>query len=156
MDAAPQDGLEQKEKIMHSSKPEPGRDVNPFQQLDQIVRELRSPDGCPWDQRQTGKTLKKYLLEEAAELAEAIDNGDQEHIREEIGDMYFILALLARIYEEQDGVPVTDPVQKICDKMVRRHPHVFARKEGQVLSEEQLREQWERIKQEEKAAGKKK
>ncbi|CAK8719358.1 ATP diphosphatase [Candidatus Electrothrix laxa] len=152
---------------MHS-KPELGRDVNPFQQLDQIVRELRSPGGCPWDRKQTGPSLKKYLLEEAAELAKAIDNNDQNNIREEIGDMYFILALLAFVYEEQDGIPVTYPVQKICDKMVRRHPHVFARKEGQSgqsLSEEQLREQWERIKQEEKveksekaerAAGKKK
>ena len=136
---------------MHN-KPESGRDVNPFQQLDQIVRKLRSADGCPWDQQQTGETLKKYLLEEAAELAEAIDSGDQEHIREEIGDMYFILALLARIYEEKDGISVTDPVQKICAKMVRRHPHVFARTEGQSgqsLSKEQLREQWERIKEEE-------
>ena len=141
---------------MQSSKPESGRNVNPFQQLDQIVRELRSPDGCPWDQQQTGKTLKKYLLEEAVELAEAIDSNDQGHIREEIGDMYFILALLARICEEKDGISVTDPVEKICAKMVRRHPHVFARKEGQSLSEEQLREQWERIKQEEKAVGKKK
>lgn len=144
---------------MRNSKPEPERDVNPFQQLDQIVRKLRAPDGCPWDQKQTGSSLKKYLLEEAAELAEALDNGDQEHIREEIGDMYFILTLLALLYEEQDGVPATDPVQKICEKMVRRHPHVFARKEGQSgrsLSEEQLREQWERIKQEEKSTGKKK
>ncbi|WP_339133641.1 MAG: MazG nucleotide pyrophosphohydrolase domain-containing protein [Candidatus Electrothrix sp. GW3-4] len=138
------------------SKPEPGSDVNPFQRLDQIVRALRSPDGCPWDQRQTRKTLKKYLLEEAAELAEAIDKGDQEHIREEIGDMYFILALLALLSEEQDGIPAIDPVQRICDKMVRRHPHVFARQEGQSLSEQELREQWERIKQEEKIAGKKK
>ncbi|MDU9050681.1 MAG: MazG nucleotide pyrophosphohydrolase domain-containing protein [Candidatus Electrothrix sp. Rat3] len=144
---------------MHASKPEQGRDVNPFQQLDQIVRKLRAPDGCPWDEKQTGPSLKKYLLEEAMELAEAIDNSDPEHIREEIGDMYFILALLALIYEEQDGVPGTDPVWKICDKMVRRHPHVFSRKEGmsgRSLSEEQLREQWERIKQEEKSTGKKK
>jgi len=143
---------------MHS-KPELRRNVNPFQQLDQIVRKLRSPDGCPWDQKQTGPSLKKYFLEEAAELAEAIDSSNQEHIREEIGDMYFILALLALMCEEKDGVPATDPVQKICDKMVRRHPHVFARKEGQsgrFLSEEQLREQWERIKQEEKVTGKKK
>lgn len=109
---------------MHS-KPELRRNVNPFQQLDQIIRELRSPGGCPWDQKQTGPSLKKYLLEEAAELAEAIDNKDQEHIREEIGDMYFILALLALIYEEQDGVLATDPVQKICAKMVRRHPPCF-------------------------------
>jgi uncharacterized protein YabN with tetrapyrrole methylase and pyrophosphatase domain len=142
--------MAKKENRMHS-KPEPGLDVNPFQQLDQIVRVLRSPDGCPWDQRQTKKTLKRYLLEEAAELADALDAEDQEHIREEIGDMYFILSLLSLIMEEKDGLPATEPVQKICAKMLRRHPHVFPRKEGQVLSEEELREQWERIKQEEKA-----
>ncbi|MCI5209031.1 MAG: nucleotide pyrophosphohydrolase, partial [Candidatus Electrothrix sp. ATG2] len=87
---------------------------------------------------------------EATELAEAVDTGDQEHIREEIGDMYFILALLALIYEERDGIPTADPVQRVCEKMVRRHPHVFARKEGKVLSEDELREQWERIKEAEK------
>ena len=139
----------EKKKTM-LSKPESEKDVNPFQQLDQIVRVLRSSAGCPWDQQQTGKTLKKYLLEEATELAEAVDKGDQEHIREEIGDMYFILALLALIYEERDGIQTTDPIQRVCEKMVRRHPHVFARKEGEFLSEEELREQWERIKKAEK------
>jgi uncharacterized protein YabN with tetrapyrrole methylase and pyrophosphatase domain len=140
---------------MHS-KTESGKDVNPFQQLDKIVRKLRSPEGCPWDQRQTGKSLKKYLLEEANELAEAIDTGDEEHIREEIGDMYFILTMLSLIYEEKDGVSSTDAVQQICRKMVRRHPHVFEKREGQLLSEQALREQWERIKQEEKQQGRKK
>jgi uncharacterized protein YabN with tetrapyrrole methylase and pyrophosphatase domain len=96
--------------------------------------------------------MKKYLLEEATELAEALDKGDQEHIREEIGDMYFILSLLSLIAEEQDGIPAAEPVEQICAKMVRRHPHVFAREAGTSLSEEELREQWERIKQEEKAA----
>lgn len=132
------------------SKPESGGDVNPFQRLDQIVRTLRSPDGCPWDQRQTGQTMKKYLLEEAGELAEALDKGDLEHIREEIGDMYFILCLLSLIAEEMDGLPATESVEKICAKMVRRHPHVFDREDGEVLSEDALREQWEQIKQEEK------
>jgi len=139
---------------MHN-KPETAKDVNPFQQLDQIVRKLRSPDGCPWDQRQTGESLKKYLLEEAEELAEAIDAGDTRHIREEIGDMYFILTLLGRIYEEKDGVPTTGAVEQVCRKMVRRHPHVFEKKEGQQLSDQALREQWERIKQEEKQQGSK-
>ncbi|MCI5127099.1 MAG: nucleoside triphosphate pyrophosphohydrolase, partial [Candidatus Electrothrix sp. AUS3] len=78
---------------------------------------------------------------------------------EEIGDMYFILTLLALIYEEQDGIPATDPIQKICEKMVRRHPHVFEcveKRAGHVLSEQELRDQWERIKQEEKkSTGKK-
>ena len=141
------------------SKAESKQDSNPFQQLDGIVRTLRSPEGCPWDQRQTGTTLKKYLLEEASELVQAIETGEVEHIREEIGDMYFILTLLALIYEEKDGIPATDPVQKICEKMVRRHPHVFEcveKRAEHVLSEQELRDQWERIKQEEKkSTGKK-
>ncbi|MCI5115655.1 MAG: nucleotide pyrophosphohydrolase [Candidatus Electrothrix sp. AW5] len=141
------------------SKAESKQDSNLFQQLDGIVRTLRSPEGCPWDQQQTGTTLKKYLLEEASELVQAIETGEVEHIREEIGDMYFILTLLALIYEEKDGIPATDPVQKICEKMVRRHPHVFECVEtraGHVLSEQELRDQWERIKQEEKkSTGKK-
>ena len=140
---------------MEPNKSKQAGDVNPFEQLDRIVRALRGPEGCPWDQRQTGESLKKYLLEEAAELAEALETGDQEHIREEIGDMYFILALLALIYEEQDSIPTTEPVRKICAKMLRRHPHVFARKKGQDISEEALRKQWRRIKEEEKAAKKK-
>ncbi len=141
------------------SKAESKQHINPFQQLDGIVRTLRSPEGCPWDQRQTGTTLKKYLLEEASELVQAIETDEVEHIREEIGDMYFILTLLALIYEEKDGIPATDPVQKICEKMVRRHPHVFEcveKRVGHVLSEQELRDQWERIKQEEKkSTGKK-
>ena len=140
---------------MHS-KPESRKDVNPFQQLDQIVRKLRSPGGCPWDQQQTGQTMKKYLLEEATELAEALDKGDQEHIREEIGDMYFILCMLSLITEEKDGLPATESVEKICAKMVRRHPHVFEKQEGTSLSEQALREQWEQIKQQEKQQGRRK
>ena len=106
------------------SKAESKQHSNPFQQLDGIVRTLRSPEGCPWDQRQTGTTLKKYLLEEASELVQAIETGEVEHIREEIGDMYFILTLLALIYEEKDGIPATDHVQRICEKMLRRDPDV--------------------------------
>ena len=139
---------------MYSNKTKAKRDVNPFHELEQIVRTLRSPEGCPWDRRQTGKSLKKYLLEEAAELAEAVDTEDQEHIREEIGDMYFILMLLSLISEEQDSIPPADPIQKICEKMLRRHPHVFAREKGRDLSEDELRAQWKRIKRQEKAAKK--
>ncbi|WP_446010824.1 MazG nucleotide pyrophosphohydrolase domain-containing protein [Candidatus Electrothrix sp.] len=138
------------------SKPESRKDVNPFQQLDEIVRKLRSPGGCPWDQQQTGKSLKRYLLEEATELAEAIDTGDERHIREEIGDMYFILTLMGLIYEEKDGIPASNAVQQICRKMVRRHPHVFEKQEGTSLSEQALREQWEQIKQQEKQQGRRK
>jgi uncharacterized protein YabN with tetrapyrrole methylase and pyrophosphatase domain len=133
--------------------------VNPFQRLDHIVKTLRSEDGCPWDQKQTAESLKKYLLEEAAELAEAIEQRDAQHICEEAGDLYFILALLAAIFEEQDCFSTDDALNAACEKMVRRHPHVFAadpvtggggQRKNFAKTEKQLREQWEQIKKEEK------
>lgn len=123
-----------------------------FQRLEEIVRILRSKDGCPWDQKQTAASLKKYLLEEAAELAEAIDQGDPALICEEAGDLHFVLALLLTICEEQGGCSAAAALDAACEKMLRRHPHVFADQNGPKLSEAQLREQWERIKQEEKDA----
>lgn len=108
----------------------------------------------PWDRKQTPETLKKYLLEEAAELVEAIDLGDPAHICEEAGDLYFILALLATIFEEQGCFSAEDPLRGACAKMIRRHPHVFATDQGgtRETCEKRLRAQWERIKREEKAA----
>ncbi|XOF32874.1 MAG: MazG nucleotide pyrophosphohydrolase domain-containing protein [Candidatus Electrothrix sp. YB6] len=136
---------------MHHNKQE--QDVNPFQRLQQIVRTLRSDGGCPWDRKQTPQTLKKYLLEEAAELAEAVELGDPQHICEEIGDLYFILALLTTVFEEQSSFSADDALHLACEKMVRRHPHVFAASSNDPpLSEQQLREQWEQIKKEEKKA----
>jgi uncharacterized protein YabN with tetrapyrrole methylase and pyrophosphatase domain len=137
-----------------NNKPESEQYVNPFQRLDHIVKTLRSKNGCPWDQKQTAKSLKKYLLEETAELAEAIEQGDEQHICEETGDLYFILSLLTTIFEEQGIFSANDALNTACEKMVRRHPHVFAT-EGQSQkikkTEAQLREQWERIKAEEKS-----
>jgi tetrapyrrole methylase family protein / MazG family protein len=135
---------------MSATKPEAALPVNPFQRLEEIVRLLRSERGCPWDQQQTAASLKKYLLEEAAELAEAIDQGDAALICEEAGDLHFVLALLLLICEEQGGCSAGQALSGICEKMQRRHPHVFAA-EGQAMpSEEALQAQWERIKQEEK------
>jgi uncharacterized protein YabN with tetrapyrrole methylase and pyrophosphatase domain len=137
-----------------NNKLESEQHVNPFQRLDRIVKILRSEDGCPWDQKQTAKSLKKYLLEETAELAEAIEQGNPQHICEETGDLYFILSLLAAIFEEQGIFSAHEALHTACEKMVRRHPHVFAT-EGQSQkikkTEAQLREQWERIKAEEKS-----
>ncbi|CAK8722945.1 ATP diphosphatase [Candidatus Electronema halotolerans] len=126
--------------------------VQAFQRLEEIVRILRSERGCPWDQKQTAASLKKYLLEEAAELAEAIDQGDPALICEEAGDLHFVLALLLAICEEQGGCSAAAALNAACEKMRRRHPHVFAADQETTLSEAQLREQWERIKQEEKKA----
>ncbi len=116
-----------------------------------LVDRLRGHDGCPWDRKQTPETLKKYLLEETAELAEAIDSGDPAHIREEIGDLFFILAMLTAMFREQDLFSASDSLEEIIAKMIRRHPHVFA---GQATGNEQeLRRQWETIKAGEKTAG---
>ena len=136
----------------HPTEPEAAQSVKLFQQLEGIVTTLRSERGCPWDQRQTSASLKKYLLEEAAELAEAIDRDDGQHIAEEAGDLYFVLALLLHICEDQGRCSPAAALSSICEKMQRRHPHVFAADGKPMPSDEQLRAQWERIKAEEKAA----
>jgi len=125
--------------------------VSPFQKLAFIVKTLRGSEGCPWDQKQTPESLKKYLLEETKELAEAIEQGDPKHICEETGDLYFILALLTEIYEQRAEFTANDALQSICEKMIRRHPHVF--EQQKECSEEELRAQWKRIKEEEKKGG---
>ena len=134
------------------SKPELEQNVNPFQRLDAVVKKLRSKQGCPWDRKQSASSLKKYLLEEATELAEAIEQGSPVDICAEAGDLYFILALLSTIFEEQGHFSAEDALEAASTKMIRRHPQVFAANQDQRenLDEQQLRAQWERIKQEEK------
>ena len=131
--------------------PPENSNVPTFLRLGFIVKTLRGSHGCPWDRKQTAQSLKKYLLEESAELAGAIESGDVEHICEETGDLYFILAILTEIFEEQKLFSADDALQGICDKMIRRHPHVFEQRKN--CSDEELRIQWERIKAEEKGNG---
>jgi len=121
---------------------------HPADRLKNIVVALRGKNGCPWDIKQTPQTLKKYLLEETRELAEAIDESNPQHICEEIGDVYFILTLLTLLFEEENSFTADDTWDGITQKMIRRHPHVFAGQ--QVSSEEELNAQWEQIKKEEK------
>ena len=136
-------------------KQEQSENIDPFQRLNIIVKTLRGSHGCSWDQKQTLETLKKYLMEESGELAEAMDKGETRHICEEAGDLYFILALLMIILEEQGEFTVNDALDSICEKMLRRHPHVFEmhNESAQQLSEEQLQEQWQQIKDQEKKIG---
>ena len=120
-----------------------------FSKLVAIISDLRAENGCPWDRKQTPETIKKYLLEETNELAEAILKGDHDHVREEIGDLFFILILLTKTYEEKQNFTINDVLKTIAEKMVRRHPHVFSGiKTG---SESELRKQWEEIKAMEKS-----
>lgn len=122
--------------------------LDPFNRLQSVIRELRAENGCPWDRKQTPATIKKYLLEETMELAEAIDRRNLTDIREELGDLYFILSMLTVMHEEQGCFTSGEVLEGICDKMIRRHPHVF---EGLPTgNEDELRAQWEAIKAREK------
>jgi len=119
-----------------------------YDQLYTIIRKLRGEEGCPWDRRQTPETITKYLLEETNELAEAIRNGNHNEIREEIGDLFYILILLIIMHEEEGKFSSDEVLASISAKMIRRHPHVFAgRPTG---SDSELRRQWEEIKSAEK------
>lgn len=119
-----------------------------FQGLYSIIKRLRGQDGCPWDQKQSLDTIRKYLIEEANELAEALAGNDHNHTCEETGDLFFILLMIVRICEEERFFTLDDVFSKIVEKMIRRHPHVFA---GAIPgNEKELKRQWEAIKSQEK------
>jgi len=119
-----------------------------FADLYDLIKQLRGSEGCPWDKKQTPESIKKYLIEEANELAEAVTHDNCEHVCEEIGDLLFILLMIVRIYEEDNNFTITDVLSKISNKMIRRHPHVFAGKK--TGNEDELKKQWETIKAQEK------
>ncbi|MBT2688720.1 nucleoside triphosphate pyrophosphohydrolase [Bacillus sp. ISL-47] len=119
-----------------------------FSKLRSIIAELRGPNGCPWDLKQTHISLKKYLIEEAYELIEAIDNEDSDHMTEELGDVLLQVMLHAQIGEDEGYFTIDDVIQGLSEKMVRRHPHVFGN--VQADNEEEVLKNWQSIKQEEK------
>jgi len=118
-----------------------------FVRLCAIMRALRSPNGCPWDKEQTPKSLKKYILEEAYELLEAIDNDDNQNIMEEVGDLLFLLIFLVCIYEEEKIFNFSELLFQTGNKMIRRHPHVFGN--DMASDAEQVISKWRNIKKEE-------
>jgi tetrapyrrole methylase family protein/MazG family protein/ATP diphosphatase len=116
---------------------------------------LRDPDGgCPWDLEQDFSTIAPYTIEEAYEVADAIEQGDMAELRDELGDLLFQVAFHARMAEEQDAFAFGDVVQAICEKMIRRHPHVFGDEEQREAGA--VKGRWEEIKAQEKAAKPKK
>lgn len=118
-----------------------------FLALLEIISRLRAPDGCPWDQKQTPQTFKHYLIEEAHELLEAINDDSPEHICEELGDLLFQILFLNNLYQEKNLFTLGDAIDSITAKMIRRHPHVFGDKT--IDSEQELRRQWQAIKNQE-------
>jgi MazG family protein len=124
-----------------------------FERLVDIMRTLRAPGGCPWDREQTHASLRPFVLEETYEVLEAIESGTAAQLREELGDFLFEAVFLARISEEQGDFAIGDAIDAICDKLVRRHPHVFARAEGDApLTSGQVIEKWETLKARERTA----
>ncbi|KRW91898.1 hypothetical protein SD51_06485 [Alicyclobacillus tengchongensis] len=113
-----------------------------------IVETLRGPDGCPWDRKQTHESLRKYVIEEAYEVAAAIDEGDPDHLAEELGDLLLQVLLHAQIASEVGDFDVRDVFARLSEKLVRRHPHVFGEKSAQ--SAEEVNAIWERVKAEER------
>lgn len=120
---------------------------NKFRELTEIIIKLRQPGGCPWDQKQTVESFRPYLLEEMYELFEALDLRDNDHIKEEIGDLFFQLVFLSNLYEEHGAFTTADVLASICAKMIRRHPHVFG--DTEINSERELRKNWHKIKKQE-------
>jgi MazG family protein len=127
-----------------------------FERLVEIMRRLRAPDGCPWDREQTPASLRPFVLEETYEVLEAIEHGTPQDLCEELGDFLFEAVFLARMHEEAGHFSIGDVVEGIADKLVRRHPHVFERGDGQdALTSGQVVERWEALKARERAlAGK--
>lgn len=114
-----------------------------------IVDRLRAPDGCPWDREQTLKSVAPHLVEEAHELVEAIETGDEAHTIEEAGDLLMGIALLARIAEQAGRFGLADVALGVSDKLVRRHPHVFG--DVQAANADEALRNWEAIKRRERA-----
>ncbi len=126
------------------------RDTGPasFEALRRLIATLRSEDGCPWDRKQTPTTLSTYLIEEIYELVDAIATGDPAAVLEELGDVLFQVFFVAYLYEQEHRFTLQQVLERIIGKMVHRHPHVFGSEK--VVSAREVKEQWRRIKQQEK------
>jgi MazG family protein len=115
-----------------------------FDRLVEIMRTLRSEHGCAWDKQQTLKTLRPFVLQETYELLDALDRGDHEALKHELGDFLFEAVFLAQICAEEGRFTIADSIQSIADKLVRRHPHIFDA--SAQLTPQQVKQQWEEIK----------
>src|SRR3954471_2520856 len=130
------------------------RAAREFTRLVEIMAALRGSGGCPWDREQTIDSLKPFVLEETYEVIEAIDAHDHAALCEELGDFVFEAVFLAQLEAEAGAFTIADSLQSVADKLVRRHPHVFKRDEGEAAldSAGQVRTRWEEIKAQERGA----
>ncbi len=119
-----------------------------YVRLVEIMQRLLAPDGCPWDREQSPLTLRRYVLEEACEVIDAIEDGDTDSLREELGDLLLQVVFLGELMRNEGRFGPDDVVRAIADKLVRRHPHVFA--DVEVKGAGDVLKNWERIKAAEK------
>lgn len=119
-----------------------------FLTLVQVVAALRGPEGCPWDKEQTQRSLTQYAIEEAFELAEAIESGNQHEIKDELGDFMFQVILQAQVAKDEKHFDLVDVMKNISEKLTRRHPHVFS--DVQVSGTDDVWKNWEKLKAAEK------
>lgn len=124
-----------------------------FQKLVGVMARLRAPGGCPWDREQTHATLRTYLIEEAYEVLDAMECGDDVKFAEELGDLLLQVLFHAQLAQEDGRFTIADVVREIYEKMIRRHPHVFGNKRAKTAAD--VLRNWEKIKEQERKEGKK-
>ncbi|RZP29724.1 nucleoside triphosphate pyrophosphohydrolase [bacterium] len=119
-----------------------------FEKLVDLMATLRSPSGCAWDREQTLKSLRPYLIEETYEVIDAIDRNDLTSLKNELGDFLLEAVFVAQICSEQNSFHIGDAIEAVCEKLIRRHPHVFERnaKDEDSLTSAEVKQQWEIIK----------
>jgi tetrapyrrole methylase family protein/MazG family protein len=127
------------------------KDLSQFKALVEIIARLRAPDGCPWDRKQTHASLRGNLLSECYEVLEALDEGDAEKLRDELGDLLMQIVLQAQIAREAGEFELGEVIEGINKKLIRRHPHVFGARK--VKDAEDVMHNWEVLKEEEREKG---
>ncbi len=125
---------------------------DPVADLVRLVARLRAPDGCPWDREQTHESLRSSLLEETHEAVAAIEAGDHDNLREELGDLLFLVVFHAQLAAERGEWSLADVATGVIEKMVHRHPHVFGPDAGRIRDSGAALAQWDEIKRREKPA----
>ncbi|HSX11911.1 MAG TPA: MazG family protein [Rhabdochlamydiaceae bacterium] len=128
--------------------------MNKFEDLLQVAETLQGPDGCPWDKKQTFTTLQPYVLEEAHELLEAVDQNDDRMIKEELGDLLYTLIFYGKIAEKSKRFTIWDVIDQVKEKLIRRHPHVFG--SAKAATVEEVVKTWDAVKKEENKEKKRK
>ena len=126
--------------------------MSELKRLRELMARLRAPDGCPWDQEQTHQSIARCLVEESAEVLEAIDTENTELLREELGDLLLQVVFHSQIEEEAGRFDLEDVAREISEKLIRRHPHVFGDPNDKEGDADAVVDRWERIKAEEKKA----